>query len=396
MSDRTTTFAELVSEQLIEIGAGRPRTVSMNGHDLPILRVADVLDGSIESSLQARTPRQDVPVKGSKVSRPGDIVLTTKGTVGRVALMPPNGPTFAYSPQLCFFRPAANGPLRSGFLYYWFKSVDFWNQANALKGQTDMADFLSLGDLQRMRIGVPSLDRQDSIVGVLRALDDKIAVNDQISIAADSLRLAILTEMRQRRPADFVAQPLSKVAEFVNGRAFTKNATGNGRMVIRIAEMNSSPGVSTIYNDLEVEDKHLARPGDVLFSWSGTLKVVRWFRPEAIINQHIFKVIPRGRNPHWLAFESVKSLLAYYQAIAADKATTMGHIQRHHLDAEVFVPRPEVLASLDRPAGGLWPRAVAAEQESLTLAALRDNLLPALMSGQLRVKDAEKVVEKTL
>ena len=75
---------------------------------------------------------------GSKISKPGDIVLTVKGTVGRVALMPPDGPVFAYSPQLCYFRPTASGPLISRYLYYWFKSTQFWNQADALKGQTDI------------------------------------------------------------------------------------------------------------------------------------------------------------------------------------------------------------------------------------------------------------------
>ena len=63
----------------------------------------------------------------------------------------PDGPDFAYSPQLCYFRPAASGPLRSRYLYYWFKSTQFWNQANALKGQTDMADYLSLSDIRCLK-----------------------------------------------------------------------------------------------------------------------------------------------------------------------------------------------------------------------------------------------------
>jgi type I restriction enzyme, S subunit len=190
MPDCTTTFSKLVSEQMIEIGAGRPRTVSLNGHDLPVMRVADVLDGRIESALYAHTSYQDINSEESKVSRPGDSVLTTKGTVGRVALMPADGPVFGYSPQLCYFRPAANGPLRSRFLYYWFKSDEFWIQAKALKGQTDMVDFLSLGDIQLMRICVPPLDRQDAVAGILGALDDKIAANERSCTLMGGLSVA--------------------------------------------------------------------------------------------------------------------------------------------------------------------------------------------------------------
>jgi type I restriction enzyme, S subunit len=246
------------------------------------------------------------------------------------------------------------------------------------------------------RIPLPDSRTQGKLADILGALDDKVTVNHHIAAVADVLRSDLLADAQMQQPDDFVAQPLSQLAEFVNGRAFTKGATGKGRMVIRIAEINSGPGPSTVYHEIEVADKHLARPGDVLFSWSGSLAVARWFRPESIINQHIFKVIPRDDVPHWLAFEAVKSKITHYRAVAADKATTMGHIQRRHLDEEVTIPDNAAVGRLDRRLGGLWRRALVAEQESLALAALRDNLLPELMSGRLRIKEAEKVVEEAI
>jgi hypothetical protein len=65
-------------------------------------------------------------------------------------------------------------------------------------------------------------------------------------------------------------QPLSSLARFVNGRAFTKDATGTGKMVVRIAELNSGPGASTVYNEIDVDGTNLARTGDLLFAWSGS------------------------------------------------------------------------------------------------------------------------------
>src|SRR5260370_10942986 len=95
MSDWTVSFSELAGESLIEVGAGRPRSVWEQYPSTPVLRVADVLDGRIESPSQDRAPAGYQKVIGSKISKPGDIVLTVKGTVGRVALMPPDGPVFA-------------------------------------------------------------------------------------------------------------------------------------------------------------------------------------------------------------------------------------------------------------------------------------------------------------
>ncbi|WP_438491826.1 restriction endonuclease subunit S [Streptomyces asiaticus] len=393
MAERTVTFSELVDENLLEIGAGRPRSVDLDRYQLPILRVADVLDGKIGSSIREYAPGTHQREMGPKVSKAGDIVLTAKGTVGRVTMMPPEGPRFAYSPQLCYFRPSIDGPLKSRYLYYWFKSADFWIQADALKGQTDMADFLSLNDIHSLKLRLPSLEQQARVIDVLGALDDKIAVNERITATADELSVEFFRHAVLTSPDRFSEQALSGTAEFINGRAFTKDATGTGRMVVRIAEINSGPGSSTVYNAIDVPEKHLARPGDVLFAWSGSLTVTRWFRPEAIINQHIFKCVPRNGFPKWLVHQLVHRKIDDFRAIAADKATTMGHIQRKHLDEPVFVPTSEAISSLDRRMSPLWERALIAEQENLALAALRDALLPQLMSGRLRVKGAERIVE---
>lgn len=187
MAERTVSLAELVDENQIEVGAGRPRSVNQDLGPLLILRVADVLDGKIGSLDFSSSPESHSWAFGPKVSRPGDIILTVKGTVGRVALMPSEGPRFAYSPQLCYFRPSANGPLVARYLYYWFRSADFWIQANALKGQTDMADFISLSDILSLKLRLPSRVRQEDVVGVLGALDDKIAVNERIATTVDDL-----------------------------------------------------------------------------------------------------------------------------------------------------------------------------------------------------------------
>jgi type I restriction enzyme S subunit len=182
------------------------------------------------------------------------------------------------------------------------------------------------------------------------------------------------------------------IARFVNGKAFTKGATGTGRVVVRIAELNSGLGGSTVYNDIDVPEDHVARPGDLLFAWSGSLTVARWFRPEAIVNQHIFKVIPHDGYPMWMVNQALRTKLDEFKAIAADKATTMGHIQRRHLDEPVTVPSEEEVERLDPLMCGLWDWALAAESENLRLAKTRDELLPLLMSGKLRVRDAEEVV----
>jgi len=328
------------------------------------------------------------------VPQKDDIILTREAPVGEAALLDGNS-RVCLGQRTVLLRP---DPLKIDprFLHYLLLSPALQERMR-IRAEGSTVPHLNVGDIRSLQLGeLPPLREQHVTAAILGALDDKIAVNERIARSCDELRALRFVDFIQSSPSKVIERPLSSFADFVNGRAFTKNATGTGRMVIRIAEINSGPGGSTVYNDIDVPDRHLARPGDVLFAWSGSLTVARWFRPEAIVNQHIFKVIPRDGLPNWLLFELIRTKLKKFQSIAADKATTMGHIQRRHLDEPVSAPADDVVSRLDSQLGPLWERALTAEQESLTLAALRDTLLPKLMSGELRVRDAEKAVEEAL
>jgi type I restriction enzyme S subunit len=131
----------------------------------------------------------------------------------------------------------------------------------------------------------------------------------------------------------------------------------------------------------------------VLFAWSGSLGVWRWYRDEAIVNQHIFKVLPK-KHPVWMGWIHILDELERFQDIAAGKATTMGHITKDHLE-RTMVPtfsaeELEVLSSQVEP---LWDAQLQAGRELHALQAVRAQLLPALVSGELRVAAAEQLVE---
>ena len=321
----------------------------------------------------------------------GDLIFTQRGTLGQVVMVPEGGrDTYVVSQSQ--MRMRIDRSLADPRYVYYACTTDSFKRQIADRAISTGVPHINLGILGDLTIASRPRDEQRAIAEVLGALDDKIAANTRLVETLDALRRVRLQPILD----DAEPQPLSGIAEFVNGRAFTKNASGTGRVVIRIAELNSGLGGSTVYNDIDVDDKNLARPGDLLFAWSGSLTVHRWYRPEAIVNQHIFKVIPKDGYPMWCVSGVLQRKLAEFRAIAADKATTMGHIQRRHLDEPVLVPRREVIKREDSLMSGLWQRALAAEVESERLAATRDALLPLLMSGTVTVKDAESVVEEAV
>ena len=282
----------------------------------------------------------------------------------------------------------ANDENDTRFLSYMIESLDL---SGFITGSTQPK--LSQAALLSIPLRLPKLAEQRRIAELLGTLDNKIESNQNLAEVIPSLIDAKIHHALSDGSGDSI--PVSKLAKFVNGGAYTKEASGTGRMVIRIADLNTGPGASTIYNDIDVPGDRLAHFGDLLMSWSGSLGVYVWVREEAIVNQHIFKVILTD-FPAWLVHNRLNVALHGFRAIAADKATTMGHIQRKHLD-ETFVEVPIAkLEQLNHLCVPLWNRFISAQLEAMRLAELRDALLPELMSGRMRVDEAGCLVSEAL
>jgi len=241
---------------------------------------------------------------------------------------------------------------------------------------------VKVSDLRAMQVLVPPKPQQVAIGRALRALEDLSFLNQRIVATADRLILVRLRELALQAEGTGDVVPLTDIARFVNGGAFTRGASGKGRMVIRIRELNTGPSDTTVYSDEAVRADKEANPGDILFAWSGSLGLYRWSGPVSIINQHIFKVVPV--QPAWFVYAAISRHLSEFQAIARDKATTMGHIQRHHLEeAMVRVPPPELMEAWDAELSVLWDLILAREKANGALASLRAAVVPALVTGRM-------------
>jgi type I restriction enzyme S subunit len=119
---------------------------------------------------------------------------------------------------------------------------------------------------------------------------------------------------------------------------------------------------------------------------------VLWAGGRGALNQHLFKVTSAS-YPKWLCYFAIHEHLDDFRRIAAGKATTMGHIQRHHLsDAKLPLPPPELVRALDPIIEPMVEATWRRDVQSRTVAAVRDTLLPKLICGELRISEAEHIV----
>ncbi len=190
-------------------------------------------------------------------------------------------------------------------------------------------------------------------------------------------------------PADWTTGSLLDIADYLNGLAMQKFRPKDGEVglpVLKIKELRQ--GACDASSELcspSIKPEYIVHDGDVIFSWSGSLLVDLWCGNTCGLNQHLFKVTSR-KYPKWFYYAWTEYHLDRFIAIAADKATTMGHIKREELaKAEVCIPSDsdsERIGALLRP---MYDTIIANRIANRKLAELRDTLLPKLMSGEIDV-----------
>lgn len=421
------SVGELAQQLVLSFGDGyRTRRDELGRPGFPILRVAQVVDGSVRPDDALDFVREEFRLAvGPKLSRADDVVLTTKGTFGRRAYLRDEDAGYVYSPQVCFFRVEDRDRLHPRYLYYWLGSQDFERQAHGMKSQTDMADYLSLRDLAGVTLPIPPVGVQHGLVEICGALDDKIELNRRMSetleatakspfrswfvdfdpvvskaqgrdsrlpsrVAAhfpDTLEASTLGDI----PSGWRVENVYAIADVIYGAPFRSslfNSGGEGKPLIRIRDLvDQEPTIFTP----EVHPRgHLVRPGDLVVGMDGEFRAHLWRGPEAWLNQRLCCFKPRQSVPRGYVHYSIEAILDFFER--SKSGTTVIHLGKGDIDTfKVLLPPMDVLAEFGRIVDPLDARIVVAAQESRTLAALRDTLLPKLISGQLRVPDAERI-----
>ena len=364
----------------------------------------DIVDGRIDEASVARVTDEDAERLARYRVRSGDIVYSRRGDIRRRVLI-----RGAQEGWLCgtgCLRVRIGRAADASYLaaYLGHPSVQAWIERHAVGATMPNLNTSILGNVP---VALPPISEQQRIAAVLGALDDKIDSNRRLAGALEETAAALfrarfidflgVEDLRDTEagpiPRGWKQGSLADLAKFVNGKAFTKDANGEGRPILRIKELKSGVGDTTPWTDITAPEENVARHHDILFAWSGSLDVYRWSGPEAVINQHIFKVVPNG-YPAWFVFRWIHAHMPGFQAIARDKATTMGHIQRRHLaEAPVPIPDPETLAAARDVVDPLDAQTSVLAAETMTLTAVRDALLPRLVSGVIRVPETDDPAE---
>lgn len=364
-------------------------------------------------------------------------------------------PFVMLTPQVTYYRVNDAEKLTPSYLKAYFDSNFFQTILGQWAGSGSTRAYLGITGQLKLPIVVPPIGFQNLVASQVEALNEKIQLNHQINqtleaiaqaifkswfvdfdpvkakIAAieqgqDPLRAAMraisgktdaeLDQMPREHydqlaataalfpdameeselgeiPKGWEEKSLDKIAFYLNGLALQKfppESEDEYLPVIKIAQLRAGHASGADHASKNIKPEYIVQDGDVLFSWSGSLEVDVWTGGAGALNQHLFKVTSEN-VPKWFYYFATKHYLLHFREIAANKATTMGHIQRKHLsDAKIAIPPAGVIKAATEIIDPTFRQMITTRLQSNQLAHLRDTLLPKLLSGELSINPMQE------
>ena len=365
-----------------------------NDGEVIALRALNLRNGELDLTDIKRISRKvSDGLTRSKIYK-DDILLTYTGNgYGDCAIIEEND-KYHLAPNICKIVPNKN-VISPYYLYCYIRSKAFYNQmSNNMTGSGQPT--IPMKTIRLLKIPVPELRVQVNIANMLWLLNQKIRNNKVINNNLEQQAQAIFANeflSLDTIPEGWKQASLIDIADYLNGLAMQKyrpTADEIGIPVLKIKELRQ--GCCDDNSELcspSIKSDYIIHDGDVIFSWSGSLLVDLWCGGICGLNQHLFKVTS-SKYDKWFYYAWTKHHLDRFVTVAADKATTMGHIKRDELaKAEVLIPNETDYNRIGALLQPIYEMIISNRIENKKLAATRDTLLPKLMNGEIDMSEVD-------
>jgi type I restriction enzyme S subunit len=413
----SATVAELQAQGVLLVEDGnhgeyRPRPDEFVVDGTSFIRAADIADGRVLFDEAGGINDTALARIRKGVGQAGDVIFSHKGTVGKLARVESDAPPFVCSPQTTFWRVLDESRLSRDYLYAFMRSKTFIDQWWMRKGETDMADYVSLTAQRQLRVVVPPVGVQQRIARPLTALDDLIDnCRGRIELL-EQMAQAIYREwfVRFRFPGhdniSLVDSPLGPVPEgWSAARLGDLAAVNRTSRTPGIGERVKYLDISCLGDGLievppEIDGAHapgrarrVVTAGDVVWSMVRPNRRAHALLVEPgddWIASTGLAVLTPLTVPASFLFEAVSAREFSDYLVSKEGGSAYPAVRpKDFEDAVMVVPSPDILQQFDEVTAAHHQLIWNLRQQSDRLAAMRDLLLPKLVTGQLDVSELD-------
>ncbi|MGO4230190.1 restriction endonuclease subunit S [Arthrobacter sp. YAF34] len=365
---------------------------------VPVIKIANIHPGTIDLAGCAYVNGSVADAARAYKARKGDPLIAMSGAsvgeIGRVRF----SESALVNQRVGIFRVHDHTLLDADFLFHFLQlpeTIDFFVASAYGSAQPNISPSLILS----VEIPLPTLGEQRAIAEVLGALDDKIAANTNMATTAEKLATTEFHRLVQEVPfSDQTFGELAKVSgggtpstavpEFWNGDvrwATPTDVTGlQGPYLTDTSRRISEAGLNACASELY-------SAGAIFMTSRATIGAFALPQAPMAVNQGFIVVQPHDPDVRFWFFHEMQSRVDEFISLA-NGATFLELSRGNFKKFKVRLAEPHVMKEFVALAEPLHMAAANALSENTKLANTRDVLLPQLISGKLRVKDAEKVL----
>ena len=360
-----------------------------------LINTSDVLEGRVLN--HERVPNSNLKGQFKKTFQRDDILYSE---------MRPQNRRFAYvdfspidyiaSTKLMVIR-AKKDVVSPKYLYYFLKNSSTVAELQLL-AETRSGTFpqITFSEVANLTIPVPSLAVQEVIVQTMQCLEDKITCNEQINDNLEQQAQSYFQELFvDNADPEWAIGTISDLGTVVGGSTPSKakpeyyTESGIAWITPKDLSINKSKFVSHGENDitelgLKNSSAAIMPEGTVLFSSRAPIGYIAIAAGEVTTNQGFKSVVPKPEIGTPFVYFFLKNTLPVIEGMAS--GSTFKEVSGSTMkNVPAVIPDAETLAKFSDFCAPIFAQQRILEEQNQSLATLRDNLLPKLMSGEIDV-----------
>lgn len=378
-----------------KIGSGATPTGGSNAYQeagIPLIRSQNVLDFSFsEDGLAFINDDQAYELRNVTVEEKDVLLNITGDSVARCCVVPKSLTPARVNQHVAIIRPIPEKASHL-FIFYLLQQMKEELLMKSEIGATRRA--LTKGMLENLEIELPPLPEQKAIAAVLSSLDDKIDLlhrqNQTLEAMAATLFRQWFVEEAQE---DWEERPLSLWGAIICGKTPSKSEPryfGGDIPFIKIPDMHGQAFICHTEDSLspegrDTQPKKTIQAGAICVSCIATVGLVSMTTRESQTNQQINSIVPEKDEYRYFLFLFMKSSYDLLHAMASGGTATLNLNTGNFSTIAIPFPGDTLLEDFHKIATPIFQKIFKSQMQIRTLEKLRDNLLPKLMSGEVRV-----------